>query len=452
MSKMKGKKILSLVLCVTLVCSAVFLGTNVGVKAESPALENPIVDDSGLSIWDEIYFGNYYQSNADEMEPIKWRVLSVDGDNVFLMSDMVLDCLPYNDVQGETSWPECSLRSWLNDEFYNTAFNEDEREKILTSTVDNKANYLSGGEDDPISYDKIYCLSMTEAEDLAYGFTQMVQAPNSARSAYATNYAISKGVSVVADNSAYGGNTFYWLRSPGPGNKILGSIIAPNGGYSADVVSNKMYGVRPVLHLDISTEQDGSESSKSPAWKYAGKKDSNGTETPWEEPAIEGIEINGYEVNNTADGMRTIYTVTDTIDGKEVVERGLVYGVGGYAQEDEVFVDSPSQYVASYAANEYGPAPFNYSEELTSGTSYRMTLKFVGPTMDECTASWYVRAYAKLSDDSYAYSPVETYTIYNIADYLYQGKLMNNQKGHDYLYEKILSKVDPAYQQVDYDE
>ena len=61
----------------------------------SYGLSNPVVCD-GVSTWDCIYFGNYWQNDTngdgkadqnDEKEPIKWRVLSVDGDDAFLLAD-----------------------------------------------------------------------------------------------------------------------------------------------------------------------------------------------------------------------------------------------------------------------------------------------------------------------------------------------------------------------------
>ncbi|RGF53734.1 hypothetical protein [Clostridium sp. AF36-4] len=43
------------------------------------------------SQWDCVYFGNYYQNDAKKKQPIKWRVLSVNGDDVFMISNRSLD-------------------------------------------------------------------------------------------------------------------------------------------------------------------------------------------------------------------------------------------------------------------------------------------------------------------------------------------------------------------------
>ena len=53
------------------------------------------------STWDCIWFGNYWQEDtngdrivneSDDKQPIKWRILSVDGDDAFLLSDKYILC------------------------------------------------------------------------------------------------------------------------------------------------------------------------------------------------------------------------------------------------------------------------------------------------------------------------------------------------------------------------
>ncbi|MCI9537872.1 MAG: hypothetical protein HFG35_06230, partial [Eubacterium sp.] len=62
-------------------------------------LKNPTTEN-GITTWDCIWFGNYWQEDIngdgkadknDEKTPIKWRVLSVEGDDVFLLADKNLD-------------------------------------------------------------------------------------------------------------------------------------------------------------------------------------------------------------------------------------------------------------------------------------------------------------------------------------------------------------------------
>lgn len=42
-----------------------------------------------------------------------------------------LDCRQYNETYTSVMWETCGLRSWLNSDFYNTAFNESQKESII---------------------------------------------------------------------------------------------------------------------------------------------------------------------------------------------------------------------------------------------------------------------------------------------------------------------------------
>lgn len=181
------------------------------------------------------------------------------------------------------------------------------------------------------------------------------------------------------------------------------------------------------------------------------------TEAPTEEEtttvvkAIEGgIEINGYQISATAKGMRTVYSVDSTIDGKEVVSSGVIYSLSKYATEEELFVGSPSGYVRSFESTEAGKAGTVFSESDIA-ESYAMTMKFATKESAEYNESWRVCAYAKLSDGTYVYTDAYTYTIYDIADTLYQKCAMSTKEHHDYLHTDILSIVKKEYEVKEYD-
>lgn len=175
------------------------------------------------------------------------------------------------------------------------------------------------------------------------------------------------------------------------------------------------------------------------------------TEAPTEAPTIRGgIEINGYQVNTNSEGMRTIYSVEEKINGLEVVASGMVYALGDYASKEEMCVGSSSEYVADFESTIKGLCDVNFSNSIT-GRSYAMTMKFAAKTKMEFNAKWYIRAYAKLSDGSYVYTDVVEYTIYDIANELYQGKKFNNRTAHDYLYTDILITVKPDYAKIEFD-
>ena len=70
------------------------------------------------------YNGNLYYREGKrifEYEPIQWRVLSVASDGIYVVSKKILDCKPYDD-NDSCIWAQSTLRSWLNNYFYNFAF------------------------------------------------------------------------------------------------------------------------------------------------------------------------------------------------------------------------------------------------------------------------------------------------------------------------------------------
>ena len=161
------------------------------------------------------------------------------------------------------------------------------------------------------------------------------------------------------------------------------------------------------------------------------------------------ITVDGFQISCTVEGMRTVYSRTAEVNGKTVTGQGLVYSLGEYAGEKDLYVGSTNSYVHAFEGTQQGMLAHNYSE-MKNAVSYAMTMKFSNKTMSEYTAEWIVRAYVKLEDGSYVYSEPAAYTIYDIAGKLYQGAKMNNMEGHNYLYQDILKVVNPAYQEVDF--
>ena len=119
--------------------------------------------------WDDSY--HYFR-----YEPIKWRVIKVDNDIITMVADSLLECVPYNDNAVDVYWENCTLRSFLNNEFYNTAFSEDEQKAVIKSKIQNTDNYYFGTEcgNDTEDYVCIFTeqdvFNTDTAED--YGFTK----------------------------------------------------------------------------------------------------------------------------------------------------------------------------------------------------------------------------------------------------------------------------------------
>lgn len=289
--------------------------------------KNPVVDDEDLekNKWDCIYFGKYYNTKitppvlspagdhgavmTDEngklyvvlhelgyfwYEPIKWRVLSIneDGTDAFLMADQAVDVAPYHSGSSlKITWEDSDIRQWLQKDFLETAFTEEEKGIILDSQVHTEANMWSeepGGND---TTDKIYLLSIEEALEPTYGFSSDKD-ESSTRRIIPSDYADAEESLqwVYPGYWPHRNPKDYWLRSSGIREGYPAEVgDYYGGGKISTTISNTnkssdWLGVRPVMHVDL---------SDTTLWTYAGQvtpkgvvasEDGDPTISPSEEP------------------------------------------------------------------------------------------------------------------------------------------------------------------------
>ena len=269
--KRKTKRLLAGLLALVMVLSLceITLGQSTPAKA-AVSLQNPTTDGNGVTTWDCIYFGNYYQSNSSTKEPIKWRVLSVNGNDAFLLADQNLDAKPYNEEYTDVTWATCTLRTWLNGTFLNTAFTSAEQVAIKNTIVVNEDNPKYGTEGGENTTDKVYLLSIAEASNTAYGFNGDFETESKTRAAKNTVYAKECGAwtsTWASVRTEYKGNGDWWLRSPGDYSFDASSVnyFGYGGNYGSSVYHDDK-AVRPALHLNLSS---------STLWSYAGKVTAN---------------------------------------------------------------------------------------------------------------------------------------------------------------------------------
>ena len=226
-----------------------------------------------------VVFGRYEQDGdtSNGPEPIEWVVLAEEDGRMLLISRYILDGVPYHTEYKDVTWETCSLRAWLNDDFYNSAFDAEEQSHILSTVISNPDNeYISvpGGND---TEDKLFLLSVDELLKY-YEFNEWEESYHGNCQALITDltpYAESKGVQryVISDELYYGFSEPYesegfesvgytadvigmscagwWLRSPG----IQSNTATFVGGYGHagwdcfDRVVDDDPGVRPVMYI-----------------------------------------------------------------------------------------------------------------------------------------------------------------------------------------------------------
>ena len=182
--------------------------------------------------------GYYNWSDSDtyhyfKYEPIKWRVLKVNRNQAFLLSDIALDDQRYHTVSESITWETSTIRSWLNGygassnkqgkdysskNFIGSAFSGNEKSAIVNTSVVNDNNINHGTEGGNNTTDKIFLLSESEVygnSAAPHGFVSSKSTHDEARRCKSSTYAKAMGTYSSTSN-AYKGNCWWLLRSPGP--------------------------------------------------------------------------------------------------------------------------------------------------------------------------------------------------------------------------------------------
>ena len=84
-------------------------------------------------------YGNHKAGDYVEFGNYNWQVLEVKGSKGLIISERVLDYLPYNNKAEDTTWAECDLREYLNNDFL-SGFSDDERKLIMSVKNENPDN------------------------------------------------------------------------------------------------------------------------------------------------------------------------------------------------------------------------------------------------------------------------------------------------------------------------
>lgn len=286
-----------------------FLLTQAGVRSlvygKSAAPLNPVYNDDGSVTWENVFFGSYpqteitgskltpditeasYDNNGDawvggtkyrrisvsdtnnsvyfgkneyryfKWERIPWRVLDNDGSTLLLMAKMGIDCKKYNQKDASVTWAGCSLRTWLNQIFYNTAFVNAEQKAVEVQTVDNSAY------GDANTRDSVSLLSIDDMQQESYGFAFPLEEKISMRQIAPSNYANAMGAYYGDYDAGDEGAQYcwWWLRSPGVDENGSESVLnyarlVDNDGTCGyhGRVDNDMTAVVPVIRVKLTSD------------------------------------------------------------------------------------------------------------------------------------------------------------------------------------------------------
>ena len=242
-------------------------------------------DDGSLKIGDIVILGTYEQDNdlTNGSEPLEWQYVADKDGHKLLLSKYALDSKQYNENEDKdnTTWENCTLRSWLNNDFYNSVFSASDKNRIVTAHNENPDSYelykpwnteYAGGGGEIIfganggnaTDDKVFLLSWTEARDYFDGKASETEfgkaVYNQKLLCRPTAYAQAQGLRPYKNSgNEYPSDTVgccqWWTRSPGTfqdiativnsvGDLSWATVNHPTGGIIGGV------GVRPTILID----------------------------------------------------------------------------------------------------------------------------------------------------------------------------------------------------------
>lgn len=214
-------------------------------KRYAKIVANPLREHYTFSNNSNVIEGECYYF---KVEPIKWRIIEESSESTLLIADLILDNHNFDDVNN--NYESSEIRAWLNDYFYNIAFNSLQQQIILTTKVDNSAR-STHKQPNPYTCvdtnDKIFLLSYAEIKNSKYGF-ESDRSRDTFKQRLNSDYSISKGI--YSNDDGYGS---WWLRSPSYyGNSSVNFVDSLGWCEDLQNVDVIAFGVVPALKIQLS--------------------------------------------------------------------------------------------------------------------------------------------------------------------------------------------------------
>lgn len=202
-----------------------------------------------LEVGSSVYFGAYPQEKGDseyntrDYDSIEWVVLASNGGTATLISKYALDSRPFHNRKEATCWAYCSLREWLNEDFYDMAFSREQKKLINTSYSYSSPNPVyKDTAVGPDTEDQVTILNAFEA-DSSLGYWDL----NYQRFCKPTDYAVEHGA--FQDDKS---GCWWWVNTPGITQKDCASTNSDGSMDYDDGSVNSAHGcVRPVINITI---------------------------------------------------------------------------------------------------------------------------------------------------------------------------------------------------------
>ena len=160
----------------------------------------------------------------------KWYVLDVDPDqgSALLTAVCPIRGIRYHTEDTEITWENCSLRSWLNGEYYEQNFSDVEKAMIVETELENTDHPKYGTPGGNRTRDRIFLLSSDEF----------------------SKSSLVKRLYAHVNLKIRDGSGYFWTRSPGESPNTAIVVPESSGGYGgARVDQEKM--ILPVFSVNL---------------------------------------------------------------------------------------------------------------------------------------------------------------------------------------------------------
>jgi hypothetical protein len=179
-----------------------------------------------------------------EFGGIEWRVLDADGDKVLVLSEHILHG-SYTSARWGRGWEESTFRQYLNGSFFDETFSEDEKSKIIETSVKNDTWSYYGTTIRGNTTDKIFLLSQEEAVKYLGNGKRCCDTEFCCFGNTDNEY---NSMRVASDET--GRPAWWWLRTPGLYVSSASVVVLEDGIIHRDGHSTTMLtGLRPAMRI-----------------------------------------------------------------------------------------------------------------------------------------------------------------------------------------------------------
>ncbi len=178
------------------------------------------------TLGDEVTFGKYFIDDTGELDDLKWIVIDEEDDKIFLFSKNIIDCIIYP-----------TLETYIENDFYNIAFDDMEKGRILLTQSKGSINEVYGTMIFGKSDRHVFLLTKEDV-DKYFGDDTKVTYPFVL--GVGTKYAYSKGLSKIRLNDTLDIYTSsYWIEGAGA-EEDFRQVVS----YSGKVLIDGYYNLR----------------------------------------------------------------------------------------------------------------------------------------------------------------------------------------------------------------